>query len=61
MKMYNCLMQPDVPSDKPGKGSKCGMDLKGMPSFSYASMKNVSDMNDTISLANDLYAVRIKG
>ena len=24
---YNCLMHPDITSDKPGKCSKCGMDL----------------------------------
>ena len=28
MKMYTCPMHPDVTSDKPGKCSKCGMDLK---------------------------------
>ena len=28
MKMYVCPMHPDVTSDKPGKCSKCGMDLK---------------------------------
>jgi hypothetical protein len=27
MKMYTCPMHPDVTSDKPGKCSKCGMDL----------------------------------
>ena len=27
MKMYACPMHPEVTSDKPGKCSKCGMDL----------------------------------
>lgn len=27
MKMYTCPMHPDVTSDKPGKCSKCGMEL----------------------------------
>ena len=26
-KVYSCPMHPDVKSDKPGKCSKCGMDL----------------------------------
>lgn len=28
MMKYSCPMHPDVTSDKPGKCSKCGMDLK---------------------------------
>ena len=27
MKTYSCPMHPEVTSDKPGKCSKCGMDL----------------------------------
>lgn len=27
MNMYSCLMHPEVTSDKPGKSSKCGMEL----------------------------------
>ncbi|WP_436536541.1 heavy metal-binding domain-containing protein [Klebsiella pneumoniae] len=28
MKIYSCPMHSDVTSNKPGKCSKCGMDLK---------------------------------
>ena len=27
MKMYTCPMHPGITSDKPGKCSKCGMDM----------------------------------
>ncbi len=36
MKTYACPMHPDVTSDRPGKCSKCGMDLKEMPAVVYA-------------------------
>ena len=33
---YSCPMHPDVTSNKPGKCSTCGMDLKEMPAVVYA-------------------------
>ena len=34
--MYSCPMHSDISSEKPGKCSKCGMDLKEIPAVVYA-------------------------
>ena len=36
MKSYACPMHPGVTSDKPGKCTKCNMDMKVMPAVVYA-------------------------
>ena len=33
---YSCPMHPEVTSNKPGKCSKCGMDLKKVQAVAYA-------------------------